>query len=477
MNHQIDLNQRCNRNRIAKTTVISIGTAILSLALLTGGCSKKNASTKWSLKRSAASAQLKSFVAEKEAQADAAARAEGTNMLPEYKALFAAAAKGDWPVIHSTFHNLSLRAPQYEHRGPSDERLTGTQWAAVMETYGAFEDFVPGGDKYCIAFGRDIIDSIPPGSIYFGGTDPGRFLVTALCKSQVNADPFFALTQNALADGGYLAYLRGMYGDKIYIPTDTDSQQCFGDYSADAQRRSQQNQLRPGESVKMVNGKPQIRGQVAVMQINGLLAKVVFDKNSNREFYVEESFPLDWMKPYLEPHGLIMKINRQPLSELSDDVVSRDHDYWTKYVTPMIGGWLNDDTPVSEVAAFAEKVHLRHDFGGFTGDPRFVQNDFACKSFSSLRSSIAGIYAWRLDQAVGEEEKERMARAADFAFRQAWALCPTSPEVVFRYINFLVKQKRNSDALLVATTCLKLDPNNTQIKNLVSQLQRFQSAK
>ena len=477
MNHHIDLNHRRNRNRIAKTTVISIGTAILSLALLTGGCSKKNASTNWSLKRSAASAQLKSFVAEKEAQADAAARAEGTNMLPEYRTLFAAAAKGNWPTIHSTFHNLSLRAPQYEHRGPSDERLTGTQWAAVLETYGTFEAFVPGDDKYCVAFGRDIIDSIPPGSIYFGGTEWGRFLVTALCKSHVNADPFFTLTQNALADGGYLAYLRGMYGDKIYIPTDTDSQQCFGDYSADVQRRSQQNKLKPGESLKMVNGKPQISGQIAVMEVNGLLAKVIFDKNSNREFYVEESFPLDWMYPHLEPHGLIMKINRQPLSELSDDIVSQDHDYWTKYVTPMIGGWLNDDTLVSEVAAFAEKVHLRHDLSGFTGDPRFVQNDYACKTFSKLRSSLAGIYMWRLDQAVGEEEKDRMARAADFAFRQAWALCPTSPEAVFRYVNFLLKQKRNSDALLVAATCLKLDPNNFQVKNLVSQLQKFQKAK
>ena len=81
---------------------------------------------------------------------------------------------------------------------------------------------------------------------------------------------------------------------------------------------------------------------------------------------------------------------------------------------------------------------------------------------------------WRLDQAAGEEEKDRMARAADFAFRQAWALCPTSPEAVFRYINFLLKQKRNSDALLVASTCQKLDPNNAQIKNLVSQLQQFE---
>ena len=50
------------------------------------------------------------------------------------------------------------------------------------------------------------------------------------------------------------------------------------------------------------------------MAINGLLAKIMFDKNPDREFYIEESFPLDWMYPYLEPHGLIFKINRQPQS-------------------------------------------------------------------------------------------------------------------------------------------------------------------
>jgi hypothetical protein len=477
MNHHINPDRRCKRNRIAKMAVISIGSAILGLALLMGGCSKKNASTNWSLKRSAASGQLKSFVAEKEAQADAAAKAEGKELLPEYKTLFAAAEKGDWPTVHSTFNALSRRAPQYEHRGPSDDRLTGTQWAAVLETYGAFEDFAGGEDRYCIAFGRDIIDSIPPGSIYFGGTDLGRFLVTALCKSQVKADPFYTLTQNALADGGYLAYLRGMYGDKIYTPTDADSKQCYDDYTADAQRRSEQNKLKPGESFRMVDGKARVSGQVSVKHINGLLAKIVFDKNPDREFYIEESFPLDWMYPYLEPHGLIMKINRQPLSGLSDDIVSQDHDYWTKYVAPMIGGWLNDDTPVSEVAAFVEKVYLRHDLRGFTGDPRFVQSDLSCKAFSKLRSSIGGLYAWRLDHTADEAEKDGMARAADFAFRQAWALCPYSPEAVFRYVNFLLNQKRNSDALLVAATCLKLNPGNTQVKDLVNRLQQISGAR
>ena len=293
----------------------------------------------------------------------------------------------------------------------------------------------------------------------------------------MNADPFYTLTQNALADGGYLAYLRGMYGDKIYTPTDADSKQCYDDYTADAQRRSEQNKLKPRESFRMVDGKARVSGQVSVMQINGLLAKIVFDKNPDHEFYIEESFPLDWMYPYLEPHGLIMKINRQPLSELSDDIVGQDHDYWTKYVAPMIGGWLNDDTPVSEVAAFAEKVYLRHDLRGFTGDPRFVQSDLSCKAFSKLRSSIGGLYAWRLDHTADEAEKDGMARAADFAFRQAWALCPYSPEAVFRYVNFLLNQKRNSDALLVAATCLKLNPGNTQVKDLVNRLQQISGAR
>ena len=95
-----------------------------------------------------------------------------------------------------------------------------------MEVYGAFEGFMTGDEKYASKFGREIIDSIPPGSIYFGGTEPGRFIVTAMCKSQPDGDPFFTLTQNWLADGCYLDYLRSTYGNKIYIPTEP-MRKCF----------------------------------------------------------------------------------------------------------------------------------------------------------------------------------------------------------------------------------------------------------
>ena len=41
---------------------------------------------------------------------------------------------------------------------------------------------------------------------------------------------------------------------KIYTPTGEDSQRCFQEYMADAQRRLAEHKLKPGEDVKMVDG-------------------------------------------------------------------------------------------------------------------------------------------------------------------------------------------------------------------------------
>ncbi len=223
------------------------------------------------------------------------------------------------------------------------------------------------------------------------------------------------------------------------------------------------------------SGRVQASGQVAVMEINGLLVKTIFDKNPGHEFYVEESFPLDWMYPYLEPHRLIMKINRQPMPALSDEIVKQDRDYWMKYVTPMIGDWLHPDTSVQEVANFAGKIYVENDLNGFSGDPQFVQNEYPCRMFSKLRSSIGGLYAWRAQHVTDADEKQRMNREADFAFRQAFALCPYSPEAVFRYVNLLLSEGRITDALLIAETAGKMTQlDGEQIRNLITQLKQFQ---
>ena len=399
-------------------------------------------------------------------------------------------------------------------------------------------------------------------AVLYGGTDPGRFCPTYMifCESFIPPsckprDPNFdrrdvyIITQNALADGTYLMYIRshynkstqiqydtpffqdafqrllvsnptereyrihplsklaynlldkpfislgnsiektrrekGVYPPKeMYIATPEDSQRCFQEYMADASRRMQIGQLRPGEDVRNDNGRVQVSGQVAVMAINGLITKVMFDKNPTNEFFVEESFPLEWMYPHLTPFGIIMKINRQPLAALDEGTLMRDHEFWSKYSERLIGNWITYDTSVSNIVEFVEKTYLRRDFNGFKGDPKFVRDDQGQKAFSKLRSSIAGVYAWRLGwsgssptppeyQPKTQAERDRLLKEADFAFKQAFAFCPYSPEAVFRYMQVLLNAGRLDDAILIVETAQKLDPYNGQLTDTLNRLHSF----
>jgi beta-lactamase regulating signal transducer with metallopeptidase domain len=424
-------------------------------------------------------ARLRAFFTAKAAQARQLA--EGRKVPADVWPYFEAGMKGDWQTATNLWVTMRSHAHQYEG-STSDESLDRV-WGPILETDLAWEQFANWREKYVLAYGNDIIKSIPPGSIYFGGTDPGRGVITAMSESHAEGQPFFTITQNAFADKTYLDYLQAMYRGKINTPTFADSQKSFEEYTADAQGRlrhdqhfpNEPKQIKPGEDVRESDGKVQVRGQVAVMTINALLAKVVFDRNPSRECYVEESFPLEWMYPHLLPNGLIMKINRQPLLSLSEEVVQQDHGYWSQYLQPMLGDWLNYDTSVAEVAAFVKKVYLQHDLSGFTGDPQFIEDSWAQKAFSKLRSSIGGVYAWRVTNTPGDSD--RMIKEAGFAFRQSYALCPTSPEALFRYINLLLSLKRVDDALLLAEATHQLIPDNPQVKDLVKNLKNYKPQK
>ncbi|HSU54240.1 MAG TPA: hypothetical protein VLT36_09295, partial [Candidatus Dormibacteraeota bacterium] len=273
----------------------------------------------------------------------------------------------------------------------------------------------------------------------------------------------------------------GVYPDQeIYTPSVEDQQHAFQEYSQDAFRRMQLGQLRPGEDVKLVDGKIMVGGTVAVMSINALLAKTIFDRNPNHEFFIEESFPLDWMYPYLTPHGVIMKLKRQPLASIPEDTLRRDHEFWKQYSRRLTGDIIDSDTPVRDICAWLEKTSLRSDFSGFTGDRKFIHDIDAQKSFSKLRTAIAGIYAWRLSQGCPAELRPKsqpeflaLVREANFAFLQAFAFCPWSPEAVLRYANFLLQCNRIDDALLIAETCLKFDPYDGQVSSLADNLRQI----
>ena len=413
------------------------------------------------------------------------------------------------------------------------------------------------------AKGKLIYPEMTRDAILYGGTDPGRFCPTYIifCESFIphwcqpvqdqkfDRRDVYIITQNALADGTYLEYLRSQYNRsaqidppffsrlfkymvclgtgigagniavdnnsdlgsgesgnavvegiasllynvldrpfmawgahvekkrraegvypkaEIYIPTPDDSSACFQEYA-------RQKQLQAPD------GKIEISGQYDVMAINGMLCKVIFDHCPTNEFFVEESFPLDWMYPYETPFGVIMKINRNPVTELSQDDLNRDHEFWSHYTERLCGNWITYDTTVQQIADFVDQTYLHNNYEGFKGDRRFVRDEDAQKAFSKLRSSQAGMYAWRLDpqhcpaeyRQKSPETQQALIRETDFAFKQAFAFCPFSPEAVFRYVNFLLQYGRFDDAVLVAKTCQKLDPFNTQITDTIKQLENI----
>jgi hypothetical protein len=417
--------------------------------------------------------KITSFITQKEQHARALAMMRADEKVPsDVWKYFQLAREGRWRAARRVFEELRERCGQVESLKYYPE-FTSPTWHALLDVQLALDAYANGEPKYPTAFGEGIVQSIPRGSIYFGGTDSGRSLPTAFSNSHADGDPFFTLAQNALADGRYVNYIHDTYGGKIQTPTDADLQQWFQNYLADAQKRLDHDRKSPGEPRQL---NPDEDKRIANYKVE-VLTKVIFDRNPEREFYVEESFPLDWMYPHLTPHGLIMKLHREPLPSIPSEVIAKDREFWTQQQAAMIGDWLTPDTSVKEVCEFAEKVFLRKDLSRFRGDPAFVRSDYATTMYSKLRSSLGGLYSWRIAKSRSSEEQQRMILEADFAFRQAFALCPVSPEAIYRYVNLLVQLNRIDDTLLIARTAQRLSPKDSQLQNLITELERIRSAK
>ncbi len=410
--------------------------------------------------------QLHRFYQSKKDQAKKMSSQLKIEIAPEIWKFFEMLDEDNFQTITNRFEQLKSRNSQYDRSNVNDETVGNPVWQIVLECYLAYEQFHAGEPRYAQLFAAEVRRSIPKGSIYFGGTDPGRGLITALSESHQDGKPFYTITQNAFANGYYMTYLQQMYGDKISIPQQEDSKKAFEEYIQDVQKRLQQNQLKPGEDIKIVENRIQVSGQVSVMQINGLLAKMFFDRNPEREFFIEESFPLDWMRPHLVPHGFIFKLNREPLTILPSQIIRSNNRYWRKQITPMIGDWIRNDTPVSQVCEFAEKVYVKKNYDGFKGDTRYVQNEFANKMFSKLRSNFAHLYHWRAKETIVPKEKQQLIKETNDAYLQSIALCPQNSEGLFGFIAFLIEQNQIKEALLVANLGEKADPANSTIVQL-----------
>ncbi|MBV9464299.1 MAG: DUF2723 domain-containing protein, partial [Verrucomicrobiae bacterium] len=314
-------------------------------------------------------------------------------------------------------------------------------------------------------YGYDMLKNVDRNAVIFGGTDPGRFVPTFMIFVESFAGPkgryfkgrdfdrrdLYIITQNALADQTYMSYIRDHYSesrptqynafekqlgrDKQYpskplkIPDEARFADIFAEVTAELANV-------PGSGISDVeDGKGQMRRTVTgvngVFAINGAICKDIFENNKkNHAFYLEESFPIGWMYPYLEPAGLIMKFNPEPIAKIPDEAVKRDRAYWTAYVARL----------------FAH--------------PSFAEDIVARRTFAKLRSSIGGLYLWR-----------GMYKEAEIALLQSMALQEGSSETGSRLVELYVRQGRYDRAMNVVNRWIEADPRSTTAREVAGNVQ------
>jgi len=318
------------------------------------------------------------------------------------------------------------------------------------------------------------------GAILFGGTDAGRFVPTYMiyvesqvpprAKTQLAKYPesgtfdrrdVYMLTQNALAERTYLHSLRDHYGagrpdpkkpetlqdrsgwqgalfdfawqhlgraeayphGAIWVPAESDFQMALEQYLDELRTRPRL----PGEDVRVEGGRVSLQGLTSIMAVNGNVIREIFDHNKDQHaFYLEESYTIPWLYPYLEPYGIILKINRDPLPQITPVMVARDRAYWDALVESL------------------------------RGDPRFNRDDVAEKTFSKLRSAIGGLYAFR-----------HMIPEAEYAYKQAIALCPDGPDGNFHLAQLYVESGRFDDSVAVLEEYQRRDRYNLRIAEMI----------
>lgn len=261
-------------------------------------------------------------------------RRAGKDVPSDVEKFFDAIESGHWEEIEARWSALSKQSGQYD--GSTHREELDPFWPAVLDAYGVGEQAHLWPAQKLLDYGNRILDSLRPGMIYVGGTDNGRWIPELLNETS-GAEPHMIVTQNAFADGRYLDFMQTLYGDRLATLTHDDSQRAFQEYIGDAQKRLEHDekfpdepkQVRPGENIKVVEGRVQVSGQVAVMAINEKLLQMLMEKNPGLGFAMQESFPMTGTYADAAPLGPIMEL-RAPEGQnaFTAERAAQTLDYW-----------------------------------------------------------------------------------------------------------------------------------------------------
>jgi len=326
---------------------------------------------------------------------------------------------------------------------------------SLLPLWSNFNDGNQAGHWFGYDFGADIMRPLDKNAVYYGGSDPGRFIptYTAFVESQQSdrwkREPGFdrrdvtVITQNALCDEYYCSYIRHQYDPRFRPQKYTLFEKWLGrDHTYPTQPITcvspeelsacwQEYDAWPDVARRMKYGGPRLRpNSNDVFDLNGIVARKIFEKNKqNHTFYVEQSIPIDWMYPYLLPSGLIFKLNSEPMAALPPGVIEQDRKFWDAYSVRLLQ------------------------------DPQFRVDDDATITFGKLAMWHADLYRWR-----------HLDKEQEYWLKMALALCPQLQSAVDNLSRLLQQQKRFDEALALVKQAQADDPRNEAYAGILDRL-------
>ncbi len=368
--------------------------------------------------------KVKQFGRSRRAFVEAIASRRNVELPIEIKAFFDAIEAGNWDEVHSRWKELATHTHQYDY-SKDDRHDLEPFWQSVLDAYGVSEQAHDWPAQKLLDYGNAILGSLQPGMVYVGGTDNGRWVPELL--NETGDDPHIMVTQNALADGTYLDYLRELYGDRFNTLSSEDSQRAFQEYVADAQKRLEHDQqfpdepkqVLPGEDITMKDGKASVSGVVAVMAINEKLLELLMQKNPGLSFAVQESQPMRGTYAHAVSLGPLMQLNVQDAQNtFTGDQAAQSLNYWQSKAQTLLG------------------------------DPEASASETTLKSYSHDVNSTANLLA-----------AHNFTAEAEQAYNLASQLWPASPEAVEGLAGILNRTGRAAEAQQLLDNFVRRHPD------------------
>lgn len=183
----------------------------------------------------------------------------------------------------------------------------------------------PGGET-ALALARETMRSLPTNAVVFGGTDFGRFVLEGARLMEGRGDVAL-VCQQQLVQKPYRTWLASRMQERLRLPNEEEAAALMLAYA----KEIVPEEALEGEGLEFV-------GYSHMMKLASRLAKWIIEENPERPAFVEESFPMPWMRERMRPGpGLLLRVGNERMTAWGNEELERDSQQWARHILTVSG--------------------------------------------------------------------------------------------------------------------------------------------